>query len=158
MPSLIIKKLEQMAEIAQRLMDDMIDLELEQIAKILAKIESDPESDEVKLVEKELWLNIRKACIEGRRTGLGITALGDAIAALNVRYGSKESIEITEMIYKSLAVGSYRSSCKMAKIVVHSLFLITSLKRIILICKEFGMPHQMYMNCIASTVAEISLT
>jgi ribonucleoside-diphosphate reductase alpha chain len=109
------KKLEKIAEIAQRLMDDMIDIELEQIDKILAKINSDPESDDVKLAERNLWLNIRKACINGRRTGLGITALGDAIAGLNVVYGSKESIEITEMIYKSLAVGSYRSSCKMAK-------------------------------------------
>ena len=109
------KKLEEIAEIAQRLMDDMIDIELEQIDKILNKIENDPESDEVKLVEKELWQNIRQACVNGRRTGLGITALGDAVAALNVRYGSKESVEITEMMYKSLAIGSYRSSCKLAK-------------------------------------------
>ena len=109
------KKLEEIADIAQRLMDDMIDIELEQIDKILNKIENDPESDEVKLVEKELWQNIRQACVNGRRTGLGITALGDAVAALNVRYGSKESVEITEMMYKSLAIGSYRSSCRLAK-------------------------------------------
>lgn len=109
------KKLEQIAEISQRLMDDMIDIELEQIDKILAKIDADPESDEVKTIERNLWQNIRKACLNGRRTGLGITALGDAIAGLNVRYGTKESIEITEMIYKSLAIGSYRASCKMAR-------------------------------------------
>jgi ribonucleoside-diphosphate reductase alpha chain len=108
-------KFEKITEIAQRLMDDMIDLEIEQIDKILQKIESDPESKEAKETEYRLWTRIKEACINGRRTGLGITALGDAIAALGVRYGSKESVEITEKIYRTLAIGSYRSSCIMAK-------------------------------------------
>ena len=109
------EKMEKISGIAQRLMDDMIDIEIEQIDKILAKIDSDPESDDAKYAERKLWNNIKTACINGRRTGLGITALGDAIAALNVRYGSKESIVLTEQIYKALAIGSYRSSCVMAK-------------------------------------------
>jgi len=108
-------KMEKISVISQRLMDDMIDIEIEQINKILAKIESDPESDDSKYAERNLWENIKKACINGRRTGLGITALGDTLAALGVRYGSKESIAITEEIYKTLAIGSYRSSCIMAK-------------------------------------------
>jgi len=108
-------KMQKISEIAQRLMDDMIDIEIEQIDKIISKIDSDPESEDSKYAEYKLWRNIRQACINGRRTGLGITALGDALAALGVRYGSKESIAITEKIYKNLAIGSYRSSCNMAK-------------------------------------------
>ncbi len=110
-----IKELERVAEVAQRLMDDMIDIEIEQIDKILAKIDADPESDDAKHVERNLWVRIRQACINGRRTGLGITALGDALAALGVRYGSKESIVLTEKMYQALAIGSYRASCVMAK-------------------------------------------
>jgi ribonucleoside-diphosphate reductase alpha chain len=109
------EKFEKIAEIAQRLMDDMIDIEIEQIDKIIAKIDSDPETEDAKYAERKMWHNIREACVNGRRTGLGITALGDAIAALGVRYGSKESIDITEAIYKTLAIGSYRSSCILAK-------------------------------------------
>jgi ribonucleoside-diphosphate reductase alpha chain len=109
------KEFEEVVQVAQRLMDDMIDIEVEQVDKILAKIASDPESADAKHVEKNLWTRIRSACINGRRTGLGITALGDALAALGIRYGSKESVTITEKIYKSLAVGSYRSSCILAK-------------------------------------------
>lgn len=101
--------------IAQRLMDDLIDLELECIDKIINKIESDPENKDIKKVELDLWNNIKKACINGRRTGTGITALGDALAALNIKYGSKESIEMTEKIYKALALGCYRSTIKLAK-------------------------------------------
>jgi ribonucleoside-diphosphate reductase alpha chain len=100
---------------AQRLMDDMIDIEIEQIDKILAKIDSDPESDHVKAIEKDLWLKIKNTAILGRRTGLGITALGDTMASLNLTYGSDESVEMTEAIYKALAVNSYRSSCNLAK-------------------------------------------
>lgn len=110
-----IKELERVAEVAQRLMDDMIDIEIEQIDKILAKIDSDPESDDAKFVERNLWIRIRQACVNGRRTGLGITALGDALAALGVRYGSKESVVLTEKMYQALAIGSYRASCVMAK-------------------------------------------
>jgi len=110
-----IKELERVAEVAQRLMDDMIDIEIEQIDKILAKIDSDPESDDAKFVERNLWTRIKQACVNGRRTGLGITALGDALAALGVRYGSKESVVLTEKMYQALAIGSYRASCVMAK-------------------------------------------
>lgn len=100
---------------AQRLMDDLIDLELEQIDKILTKIDNDPEPDVVKSYERLLWLKVREACSNGRRTGLGVTAVGDALAALGVRYGSPESIEVVEEMYKQLAVNSYTSSIIMAK-------------------------------------------
>jgi ribonucleoside-diphosphate reductase alpha chain len=100
---------------AQRLMDDMIDLEIEKIDNILSKIDSDPEANDVKQPEKNLWIKIREQAVKGRRTGLGITGLGDALAMLGVTYGSQKSIEITEAIYKSLAVNSYVSSMIMAK-------------------------------------------
>lgn len=102
-------------QLAQRLMDDLVDIELEQIDKILAKIENDPEPPEIKEAEKRLWLKIKVACFNGRRTGLGITALGDALAALGIKYGSKLSIEETKKIYTTLKLGAYRSSVKMAK-------------------------------------------
>ncbi len=100
---------------AQRLMDDMIDLELEKIDKIINKIENDPEPPHVKRAELDLWRKIRNACNDGRRTGLGITALGDTLAALNIRYGSEESIAVTEEIYKNLALGSYTMSIRLAE-------------------------------------------
>lgn len=100
---------------SQRLMDDIIDLEIEAIKKILNKVENDPEPNEVKLVEINLWKKVLKANEGGRRTGLGITALGDTLAMLNVKYGSKESIDITEKIYRTLAVGAHTSSCIMAE-------------------------------------------
>jgi ribonucleoside-diphosphate reductase alpha chain len=101
--------------IAQRLMDDIIDLEIECIDRIIEKIKSDPESDEVKATELNLWNKIRSANIGGRRTGLGITALGDCLAELGIKYGSPESIEMTYKIYRALAVGAHTSSCVMAK-------------------------------------------
>ena len=100
---------------AQRLMDDMIDLEIEQVDKILAKIEDDPEPDEVKYYERNLWKRIRDVALKGRRTGLGITGLGDALAMLNMQYGSDKSIETVEEIYKWLAINSYETSIKLAK-------------------------------------------
>ncbi len=100
---------------AQRLMDDLVDIEVEQVDKILAKIKADSESEEVKKTEMTLWKRIREACLKGRRTGLGITALGDALAAINVQYGSDESIKITEKIYKTLALSSHKSSIVLAK-------------------------------------------
>jgi ribonucleoside-diphosphate reductase alpha chain len=100
---------------AQRLMDDLIDLELEAIDKILAKVKVDPEPSDVKRTEVELWQKIKNAAVNGRRTGLGITALGDAIAGMNLKYGSPESIELTDRIYRTLALSSYRSSVLMAK-------------------------------------------
>jgi ribonucleoside-diphosphate reductase alpha chain len=100
---------------AQRLMDDIIDLEIEAINKIIAKVESDPEPEEAKLVELNLWKKVLKANEGGRRTGLGITALGDTLAMLNIKYGSKESIKITGKIYRTLAVGAHTSSCILAE-------------------------------------------
>jgi ribonucleoside-diphosphate reductase alpha chain len=100
---------------AQRLMDDMIDLEIKQIDKILSKIDHDPENDEVKYYERNLWNTIRQVAINGRRTGLGITGLGDALAALGQRYGSDKSVETTEEIYKWLSLGSYEESIQLAK-------------------------------------------
>ncbi len=100
---------------AQRLMDDLIDLEIEKIDKILAKIKSDPEPEYVKSVELRVWENFRETCTLGRRTGLGITALGDALAAVNIIYGSEEAITETEEIYKTLAINSYKASIIMAK-------------------------------------------
>ncbi len=100
---------------AQRLMDDLIDLELEKIDQILAKIDRDPESDDVKRVERELWLKIRRQSTKGRRTGLGITAEGDMLAALNIRYGSDEGNAFSTEVHKQLALAAYRSSVNMAK-------------------------------------------
>jgi ribonucleoside-diphosphate reductase alpha chain len=100
---------------AQRIMDDIIDLELEKIDAILEKISQDPESDEVKLVEKNLWLNIRHKANEGRRTGIGITAEGDMLAALGLRYGSDEGVLFSEKIQKALAIEAYRGSVNLAK-------------------------------------------
>ncbi|MXN92073.1 adenosylcobalamin-dependent ribonucleoside-diphosphate reductase [Flavobacterium sp. Sd200] len=100
---------------AQRIMDDIIDLELEKIDAILSKIDADPESDEVKLVEKNLWLNIREKAREGRRTGIGITAEGDMLAALGLRYGSDEAVDFSENLHKILAVEVYRGSVNLAK-------------------------------------------
>ena len=100
---------------AQRLMDDMIDLEIEQIDKILEKIDQDPETDEVKYYERSLWHNVRQAALNGRRTGLGITGLGDAIAMLGQIYGSEDSIKTTEKIYKWLALASYEESINLAE-------------------------------------------
>ena len=106
---------ERSCTIAQRMMDNLVDLELEKIDAILNKIESDPEPEEEKQCERNMWINFRKNCVDGRRTGLGITGLGDAIAALGIRFGSDESIVVTELIYKALAVNSYRSSIQLAK-------------------------------------------
>lgn len=99
---------------AQRLMDDLIDLECEAIDLIIKKIKSDPEPIEVKQIELNLWYKIKKSASDGRRTGLGITALGDVFAYMCQAYGSDESIALTEKIYRSLAVNSYKSSVLMA--------------------------------------------
>jgi ribonucleoside-diphosphate reductase alpha chain len=100
---------------AQRLMDDLVDLEIECVDRILEKIEKDPQPDHVKRIEWDLWHKIKAAGRNGRRTGLGVTGLGDALAAMNIRYGSECSITVTEEIYKALAVGAHRSSLIMAK-------------------------------------------
>ena len=100
---------------AQRIMDDIIDLEMEKIDQILAKIENDPESDEVKQTERFLWEKIRKKTLQGRRTGLGITAEGDMLAALGIRYGSEEGNDFSEEVHKTVALNAYASSVDMAK-------------------------------------------
>lgn len=102
-------------QMGQRLMDDTVDLELECIEKIQKKIEIDPEPAETKQIEKNLWCKIKNACMRGRRTGLGLTAIGDTLAALNIRYGSQDSIDIVEDIYKQLALNSYRSTVMLAE-------------------------------------------
>lgn len=100
---------------AQRMMDDIIDLELEKIDQILAKIIADPESDEIKYVERKLWEKIRTKAKEGRRTGVGITAEGDMLAALGLRYGSDVAVDFSEEVHKTVALAAYRSSVEMAK-------------------------------------------
>jgi ribonucleoside-diphosphate reductase alpha chain len=100
---------------AQKLMDDMVDLEVEQVDKITQKIEKDPEPESVKKIELDLWGNIRKQALNGRRTGLGVTGLGDTVAMLGQKYGSDESIETTEKIYQWLTTHSYVSSMEMAR-------------------------------------------
>ena len=112
---------------AQRIMDDIIDLELEKIDVILEKINQDPESEEVKMVEKNLWLNIKHKANEGRRTGIGITAEGDMLAALGLRYGSDEGILFAEKIHQTLAVEAYRGSVNLAK--ERGMFTIYDAKR-----------------------------
>ena len=101
--------------LAQRIMDDIIDLELEKIEKIIAKIDSDPESEEVKEAEKHLWEKIYKKSGQGRRTGVGITAEGDRLAAMGLRYGTEEATEFSEQVHKTIALEAYRSSVNMAK-------------------------------------------
>lgn len=100
---------------AQRLMDDLIDLEVECIERIIAKVESDPEPAHTKLIELELWRKILEFALKGRRTGLGVTGLGDMLAGMGIRYGSDESIVFVEDVYRELALSSYRSSAIMAK-------------------------------------------
>ena len=109
------EKLTEVAQKAQRLMDDMIDLEIEQVDRIIQKIDNDPEPDAVKRGEKEMWETIKAQALRGRRTGLGVTAIGDAVAALGIRYGSEESIRTVEKIYKCLTVSAYKSSCNLAQ-------------------------------------------
>lgn len=101
--------------IAQKIMDDIIDLELEKVDAIIAKIDADPQTDEVKAVEKNLWLNIQRKAEEGRRTGIGITAEGDMLAALGIKYGSKEGTDFSVEIHKTLALEAYRASVYTAK-------------------------------------------
>ena len=101
--------------LAQRIMDDIIDLELEKIERIMHKIDEDPENDEVKRAERVLWEKIYKKSGQGRRTGVGITAEGDMLAALGLRYGTEEATEFSEKVHKTVALGAYRSSVEMAK-------------------------------------------
>ncbi len=108
-------KFREHVKMAQRIMDDIIDLEIEKIDAILDKIENDPESREIKETEHQLWEKIRKTCVEGRRTGVGITAEGDMLAALGLRYGSEEALEFSVEVHRTLALSAYRSSVEMAR-------------------------------------------
>ena len=98
-----------------KIMDNMIELELEKVDAILAKIESDPESDDIKMVEKNLWTRIRKKCKEGRRSGIGITAMGDMLAALNLKYGTEEATNFAADIQRVLATAIYVESCDLVQ-------------------------------------------
>lgn len=109
------EKFKKHASMAQRIMDDIIDLELEKIEKIIEKVDSDPETDEVKGPERHLWEKIYKKSSMGRRTGVGITAEGDMIAAMGLRYGTEEATEFAEKVHKTLALETYRSSVNLAK-------------------------------------------
>jgi ribonucleoside-diphosphate reductase alpha chain len=106
---------EEHVRLAQRMMDDIIDLELEQIEKIIDKIEKDPEQEEIRYTEKMLWHKIREKAVKGRRTGVGITAEGDMLAALGYRYGTDEAIDFSEKVHSTLAVNAYMSSVTMAE-------------------------------------------
>lgn len=100
---------------AARIMDDIIDLELEKIDRILEKIASDPEDDEIKRTEVNLWHKIKKKCVQGRRTGIGITAEGDMLAALGCTYGTDDATEFSVEVHKQLAIETYRASVMLAK-------------------------------------------
>ena len=109
-----IGKLRRHAAAAQRIMDDIVDLEIEKIDLILAKIDTDPQSDDIKHAERSLWEKIRKRTMMGRRTGLGITAEGDMLAAMGLRYGTQEATDFAVSVYKAIALAAYRSSVDMA--------------------------------------------
>lgn len=110
-----MEKFAKHVQIAQRLMDDIVDLELEKIDCILEKIKLDPQSKEVKETESHLWEKIKRKSGQGRRTGVGITAEGDMLAAMGLRYGTKEATEFSVHIHKTLALNAYRSSVTMAQ-------------------------------------------
>lgn len=100
---------------AQRYMDDIVDLEIEQINKILDKINNDPETENTKFYEKDLWERILDKCKRGRRTGTGVTGEGDMLAALNLKYGEKEAIDFSEKVHQTLALNAYKESVNLAK-------------------------------------------
>lgn len=109
------EKFAEHAQLALRMMDDIVDLEAEKIDAILEKVDDDPEQEFIRRNERELWLKIRKTCLQGRRTGVGITGEGDMMAALGLQYGSEEAIEFAVKVHKTLAVNAYRSSVTLAK-------------------------------------------
>ena len=100
---------------AQRIMDDIVDMEMEKIDLIIEKVKSDPQTDDVKNTELNLWEKIKRKSGMGRRTGVGITAEGDMIAAMNLRYGTQEATDFSVLVHKTLALAAYRSSVEMAK-------------------------------------------
>ena len=103
------------AVIAQRMMDDIVDLEVEKVEAIIAKIDSDPEAEEIKYTERRLWEKIREKSLQGRRTGIGITAEGDMLAALGLRYGSEKAINFSVEVHKLLSLEVYRGSVNLAE-------------------------------------------
>ena len=109
------QRFRQHVRLAQRFMDDIIDLEEEKIDLILKKIDSDPQSEEVKHTERRLWEKIKRKTGQGRRTGLGITAEGDMLAALGLRYGTQEATDFAVKVQKTLAMTAYAASVEMAK-------------------------------------------
>ena len=108
-------KFKQHVQYAQRIMDDIVDLEMEKIDQIIEKIKADPENDEVKETEYHLWEKIKRKSSMGRRTGVGITAEGDMLAALGLRYGTEGATDFSVLVHKTLALNAYRSSVTMAK-------------------------------------------
>ena len=110
-----MQKFKKHVKYAQRIMDDIVDLEMEKIDAIIKKIEDDPEALEIKRTELTLWKKIKQKCMEGRRTGVGITAEGDLLAALGMRYGTDEALDFSVKVHKNLAIEAYRSSVEMAK-------------------------------------------
>ncbi len=108
-------KLRQHVRFAQRIMDDIVDLEIEKIDSILKKIDSDPEPEDIKFVERRLWEKIREKAVQGRRTGIGITAEGDMLAALGLTYGTEEAIDFSEQVHKTIALEAYRGSVILAQ-------------------------------------------
>lgn len=100
---------------AQRIMDDIIDLEMEKIETIISKIKDDPETEETKSTELHLWEKIRDKTLKGRRTGVGTTAEGDMLAAMGLKYGTPEATDFSENVHRNLAIAAYRSSVNMAK-------------------------------------------
>ena len=109
------EKFKKHVQLAQRLMDDIVDLEMEKIELIMAKIKSDPQNDEVKNSEYHLWEKIKAKSGAGRRTGVGITAEGDMLAAMGLRYGTKAATDFSVEVHKTLALNAYRSSVTMAQ-------------------------------------------
>ena len=109
------KKFKSHVHYAQRIMDDLIDLEVEKIDAIIKKIDADPETEEIKFVERRLWEKIREKAVQGRRTGIGITAEGDMLAALGYRYGTSEATDFSVKIHQNIAIEAYRSSATLAK-------------------------------------------
>jgi ribonucleoside-diphosphate reductase alpha chain len=102
-------------EKAQRLMDDIIDMEIECIDRIITKVKNDPEILEIKKIELDMWKQIKEVCIKGRRTGLGVNALADTLASLNIKYGSDKSFDVVNKIFEKFAIHSMKSSCELAK-------------------------------------------
>lgn len=108
-------KFRQHVQLALRMMDDIIDMEIEKVERILEKVKNDPEPEDLKRVEQALWEKVLHACVNGRRTGLGITAEGDMLAALGLRYGSDEAIEFAVKVQRELALNAYRASVNLAR-------------------------------------------